>query len=158
MPENTQPEIAQSPGDFNHQDTKTPSFAGSKDWWKSQTLWGAILAVLPTLLHLFGVEIHDKASFSQDVMDIVTLTGSMLAIAGRFKANTTLTRPSLGVGLWIMGAVLCLGLGGCTSLPIPWKAQVSASYHGAVLTTSYDGKSITTDLSADLDSLGGYRK
>ncbi len=66
----------------------------TKSFLTSKTLWGVLLAALPTLLGLFHLHITDVGAFTQNVQDIVdqatTLGGSALAVYGRVKATTAL--------------------------------------------------------------------
>lgn len=65
-----------------------------KSIFASKTLWGVVIAALPTVLALFGFKIADAAAFSagaeQAVDGLITLVGSGLAIYGRFKATASL--------------------------------------------------------------------
>ncbi len=66
----------------------------SKSFLTSKTLWGVLIAALPTLLGLFHLHITDVGTFTTNVQDIVdqvtTLGGSALAVYGRVKATTAL--------------------------------------------------------------------
>lgn len=65
-----------------------------KNMFASKTLWGIVIAALPTVLGLFGFKITDAAAFaagSEQLIDgVTTLVGSALAVYGRFKATTAL--------------------------------------------------------------------
>ena len=65
-----------------------------KATFASKTLWGVVIAALPTILALFGFKIADLSAFTENAGNIVdgltTLIGSALAIYGRFKATTAL--------------------------------------------------------------------
>jgi hypothetical protein len=66
----------------------------SKPLWKSKTLIGVFVAVLPTLLSFFGVKIADVGEFSVAVTEgidqAVLLVGAVLAAYGRIKATAAL--------------------------------------------------------------------
>jgi len=65
-----------------------------KSLFASKTLWGVVIAALPTVLALFGYKVADVAAFTagadQLVDGIITLVGSALAIYGRLKATASL--------------------------------------------------------------------
>ena len=65
-----------------------------KSMFVSKTLWGIVIAALPSVLGMFHLHITDAAAFAagaQDVVDtIITLSGSVFAAYGRFKATTAL--------------------------------------------------------------------
>ena len=69
-----------------------------KSVFASKTVWGIVIAALPTVLGLFHFKITDAAAFaagSSDLVDgITTLVGSALAIYGRFKATSALVVKS----------------------------------------------------------------
>lgn len=60
----------------------------------SKTLWGVLIAALPTVLGLFGLHVTDAAQFTADagqiVDQVITLAGSVLAVYGRVKATAAL--------------------------------------------------------------------
>lgn len=60
----------------------------------SKTVWGVVIAALPTVAGLFGYQITDVASFAAGAEDVVnqvtTLVGSVLAIYGRAVATSKL--------------------------------------------------------------------
>lgn len=65
-----------------------------KSLFASKTLWGILIAALPTVLGLFHLHITDVATFTQNATDIVdsvlTLAGSVLAVWGRVTATKSL--------------------------------------------------------------------
>lgn len=65
-----------------------------KSLFASKTVWGVVIAALPTVLAVFGYKVSDVAAFSagadQLVDGIITLVGSALAIYGRLKATASL--------------------------------------------------------------------
>lgn len=60
----------------------------------SKTLWGVLIAALPSIARLVGYDITDVAAFTagagESVEAIITLVGSALAIFGRLKATAAL--------------------------------------------------------------------
>ena len=66
----------------------------TKNLLQSKTIWGIIIAALPTVLGLFGLEVSDVGAFTEGasalVDDGVTLAGSLLAIYGRIVATKAL--------------------------------------------------------------------
>lgn len=68
--------------------TQTPLTAtDSKPWWQSTTIQGAIIAALPSLSHLVGI---DYALLSPYANDIATIFGTVIVIIGRKYATTTI--------------------------------------------------------------------
>lgn len=65
-----------------------------KSIFLSKTLWGVLVAALPTVLGLFGYKVADVAAFSAGADSLVdsgiTLAGLALAAYGRFKATAAL--------------------------------------------------------------------
>jgi len=65
-----------------------------KSMFVSKTLWGIVIAALPSVLGMFNLHITDTVAFAagaQDIVDtIITLSGSVFAAYGRFKATTAL--------------------------------------------------------------------
>lgn len=65
-----------------------------KSLFASKTVWGVVIAALPTVLAVFGYKVSDVAAFTagadQLVDGIITLVGSALAIYGRLKATASL--------------------------------------------------------------------
>ncbi|TCT40975.1 hypothetical protein [Martelella mediterranea] len=67
---------------------------GSKKWYFSKTVWGALIAVAAPLLQLGGVEL-DPSSQGQFAELLVALTGAvggLLALFGRVSARSRLSR------------------------------------------------------------------
>ena len=66
----------------------------TKNILASKTLWGVVIAALPTVLGFFNLHVSDVAAFSAGASELVdsalTLAGSALAIYGRFKATAEL--------------------------------------------------------------------
>lgn len=66
----------------------------TKNILQSKTVWGIVIAALPTLLALCGYKVSDVAAFTSGAEDainsIVTLAGSAVAIWGRITATKNL--------------------------------------------------------------------
>ena len=63
---------------------------GSKSIFASKTFWGALLAGASALLGIFGVDVAEgeKAALIEGVTAVGAVVGTLLAIYGRFKANS----------------------------------------------------------------------
>ena len=59
-----------------------------KKFWKSKTLWGVFIAVLPTILQAAGVPLP----LGEVATQIIVAAGGGLAVVGRVKAVDRLTR------------------------------------------------------------------
>ena len=66
----------------------------TKSFLTSKTLWGILLATLPTILGFFGYHITDLGTFTAEAQAVVdqvtTLGGGALAVYGRVKATAAL--------------------------------------------------------------------
>jgi hypothetical protein len=58
-----------------------------KQWYKSKTLWGIAISLLPTVLQAFGVPLPIGAALNE----IIIAAGGGLAIVGRLQAVDKLT-------------------------------------------------------------------
>ena len=58
-----------------------------KQFWKSKTLWGVAIAVIPTILQLAGVPLPIGELATQ----ILIAAGGAVAVGGRIKAVDRLT-------------------------------------------------------------------
>ena len=59
-----------------------------KQFWKSKTLWGIAIALLPTILQAAGVPLPIGGILT----DVITAAGGGLAVYGRVQAVDRLTR------------------------------------------------------------------
>jgi len=59
-----------------------------KQFWKSKTLWGIAIALLPTILQAAGIPLPIGGVLT----DIIVASGGGLAVVGRIKAVDRLTR------------------------------------------------------------------
>jgi len=66
----------------------TPTTDG-KAWWQSITIRAALLAMIPSVAHLLGLDFAAVAPYSED---IVTLAAAALAIFGRVTATAPIGR------------------------------------------------------------------
>ena len=55
---------------------------------KSKTIWGVIIAAVPTILAQFGVDVGSTELINGWANEIIEAFGSLLAIYGRFVADT----------------------------------------------------------------------
>lgn len=66
----------------------------TKSIFASKTVWGIVIAALPTVLGLFKLHVTDVAAFTQGATEIadavMALGGSALAIYGRYTATKNL--------------------------------------------------------------------
>ena len=60
-----------------------------KSWMESTTIWGAIVAVVASLLSAFGVTIHIGAEneLPDAVLQLIGAIGGLVAIYGRLAAT-----------------------------------------------------------------------
>jgi hypothetical protein len=58
-----------------------------KKFYKSKTIWGAIISILPTLAPLLGLSTNDIHMIGQSGDNLIQFAGVVLAIYGRVKAN-----------------------------------------------------------------------
>lgn len=63
-----------------------------KKWYKSRTIWGALVAVAAIGLRRVGVELgaEEQAQIVGTVCDIVGCVGGAIAIQGRTRATESL--------------------------------------------------------------------
>ena len=59
-----------------------------KQFWKSKTIWGVVISLLPTILQAAGVPLPLGEVLSQ----VIIAAGGGLAVFGRIKAVDKLTR------------------------------------------------------------------
>ena len=60
-----------------------------KSWYESRTIWGALIAVLASLLGGVGIEFEQEAQseFADAIIQLVSAFGAMLAVYGRLNAT-----------------------------------------------------------------------
>ena len=59
-----------------------------KQFWKSKTLWGIAIALLPTILQVAGIPLP----VGEFLGEIIVASGGGLAVFGRLQAVDRLTR------------------------------------------------------------------
>jgi len=69
------------------QDAAEPASDFTKDWWQSKTIQAALVAMLPAVAHLAGV---DYSLITPYAGDIVTIMAGVAAILGRRAAVTVI--------------------------------------------------------------------
>lgn len=101
-----------------------------KSAWKSKTIWGLVLAALPTLARVFGVELTESESAAA-LEAMMTLSGVALAAYGRAVASGPLVSRDFkaGGGAMLVAAIL-LGVPvatqpGCASLDPAQRAALT---------------------------------
>lgn len=64
----------------------------TKDWFRSKTVWGALVALLAGVSALFGVEFDrfEQEEMATALFGAASAFGALLAIAGRMRARTRL--------------------------------------------------------------------
>lgn len=60
-----------------------------KPWWASKSIWGALVAILASILAAFGYDIgaEDQSAIVQSVVSIVGAVGAVVAVYGRVTAQ-----------------------------------------------------------------------
>jgi hypothetical protein len=58
-----------------------------KQWWKSKTMWGLGISLLPTVLQLAGIPLP----IGEVLTEVIVVAGGGLAVFGRVKAVDKLT-------------------------------------------------------------------
>ncbi|TCL76182.1 hypothetical protein [Rhizobium sp. BK251] len=66
----------------------------SKDWYRSKTIWGALLAVGASLVQFTGVEVSpgDQMVIADSAVSIAGAIGGLLAVYGRLTAKTAINQ------------------------------------------------------------------
>jgi len=62
----------------------------TKPWYFSKTIWASLIAVIGSMAAAFGFEIgaDEQEQFSEAIVQIVTVTASLLAVLGRLSATS----------------------------------------------------------------------
>jgi uncharacterized membrane protein len=67
----------------------------TKEWWKSRTIWAALVAALSGLLSIFGKELDPV--FQTQIVDLllnaITVIGGFVAAWGRTQATAAIGKP-----------------------------------------------------------------
>ncbi|MEL6504162.1 MAG: hypothetical protein AAFO61_06670 [Pseudomonadota bacterium] len=63
-----------------------------KNWYRSRTIWGSLIAVAAALGSLLGVEIDTDTQtvILEAALQLVTILGSIYAVFGRLSATKTI--------------------------------------------------------------------
>ncbi|MDR7146435.1 hypothetical protein [Rhizobium sp. BE258] len=63
-----------------------------KNWYHSKTIWGALIAIGASVLHVAGIDIEagDQSQIADSLVNISGAIGGLLAIYGRLTANTAI--------------------------------------------------------------------
>ncbi len=61
-----------------------------KSWYTSKTIWGAMIAVIASLLHVTGIDIPstDRGLIVDAIVNIAGALGGLLAVYGRVTARS----------------------------------------------------------------------
>ena len=64
----------------------------TKYWYQSKTVWGALIAILASVLHAGGFELGSKAQneLADGIVALTGAVGGLLALYGRLSAATRL--------------------------------------------------------------------
>lgn len=64
-----------------------------KQWYKSKTIWGALLAVIASFMGLFGINLDEAAqlNIADTLVQLSGVVGSMIAIYGRLGATEVIS-------------------------------------------------------------------
>lgn len=60
-----------------------------KNWYESKTIWGALLAVVASLMSTLGIQVDAVAQtdLADALIQLIGAVGAMLAIYGRLSAT-----------------------------------------------------------------------
>ena len=66
-----------------------------KPWYQSKTIWGALVAVLASLLSAAGIDLDAEAQngLTTDILNLCGALGGLFALYGRLTANTSIDPP-----------------------------------------------------------------
>ncbi len=67
-----------------------------KNWYSSKTIWGALVAILASVMHFTGVDISavDRGQIVDSIVNIVGALGGLIAVYGRVTAKTAIRSSS----------------------------------------------------------------
>ncbi|TWF56994.1 hypothetical protein [Neorhizobium alkalisoli] len=73
---------------------------GIKEWYQSKTIWGALIAVAASVLHLVGFDLAPDAQgeLADIAVTLVGAFGGLLSIYGRLVATASVARPTAAGG------------------------------------------------------------
>ena len=63
-----------------------------KNWYSSKTIWGALVAILASVMHFTGVDIStvDRGQIVDSIVNIAGALGGLIAVYGRETAKTVI--------------------------------------------------------------------
>jgi len=63
-----------------------------KTWYRSKTIWGALIAILASFAQFLGLEIGDaqQGEIVDAMMTLAGAVGGLVALYGRLAAQTTI--------------------------------------------------------------------
>jgi hypothetical protein len=63
-----------------------------KNWYQSKTVWGALIAVAASILHLLGINLgpQDQLELADIAMALTGAIGGLLALYGRLVATAAI--------------------------------------------------------------------
>ncbi|MFM2279450.1 MAG: hypothetical protein RLZZ444_1681 [Pseudomonadota bacterium] len=66
-----------------------------KAWYQSRAVWGALVAILASVLQMAGLTLDDagQVQLTDSLLALVGIVGGLLALYGRLKATVALGRP-----------------------------------------------------------------
>ena len=66
----------------------------TKDWYRSKTIWGALIALVSTLARLAGVDLGlaDQAELVDAALSLSAGLGAVLSLYGRISATRAIGR------------------------------------------------------------------
>jgi len=66
----------------------------SEKWYKSKTIWGAIITVVAFVLGMLGYDIsaEDQSFIINNIIALVGIFGGSLAVYGRIKATKKISK------------------------------------------------------------------
>lgn len=71
---------------------------GSKPWWQSRTIWGALIVLIAQLARLVEIDV-DVESLTDAALSVATLIGALLAWWGRLQAAQPVSRVQMLPGI-----------------------------------------------------------
>lgn len=65
----------------------------TKEWYKSKTIWSAIIIAIVGTLNLFGIDalLGEEEAVTEIVMQVITIIASITALVGRIQAKKKIT-------------------------------------------------------------------
>ncbi len=98
---------------------------GFKPFYKSKTVWGGVVTILACLSVVFGIDLNEEGGrLSHVAAGIIGALGGLIAVVGRFDANTKIIKsPKRSkLPLFLLCGVVVVGAG-CSADPMTRWAQ-----------------------------------